>query len=144
MFTRNLLVFLICVTTHFSALAEDVPNTFTQGTAANAEDVNANFTALVTQIEALQAQVAALEALNAAPTMASVAGSYALVELGMSLRQNPDQPANVTSAGIGVFGNSGTLTFDVNGTGTANFSEIDNFVGISSFNDTWIRLISAM
>ena len=39
MFTRNLLVFLICVTTHFSALAEDVPNTFTQGTAANAEEV---------------------------------------------------------------------------------------------------------
>ena len=136
MFTRNLLVFMICVTTHFPALAEDVPNTFIAGEPADAEDVNANFSTLVTQIEALQAQVAALEALNAAPTMASVAGTHAVAELGMSLLENSGQPANSESVGIGMFGISGTVTFNANGTGTASTTEIDNHLSISSFNDT--------
>lgn len=115
MFTRNLLVFLICATTHFSVLAQDVPNIFVPGDPANAEDVNENFSALVNQIDALQAQI---DALSAVPTMASVAGTYDFFDIGIDVLDQGNG-----SFAIGGSSGSGFAVLNEDGTGTLNFTE---------------------
>lgn len=86
-----------------------VPNTFTAGTAAKAAEVNANFQALATAINALATRVARLDG---PPTAAGLAGTYAV---------NGIQTELVPGSGSGrviVYTYEGTATFAANGTGT--------------------------
>jgi len=63
-----------------SVLAQTaVPHTFTAGTAAKASEVNANFSALVDAIVALEAKVATLQG---SLTVNAVAGEYRLLKYG--------------------------------------------------------------
>jgi len=97
-----------------------VPNTFTAGTAARASEVNANFTALATAIDAVIARVAALE--TPTVTTAAFAGTYRYTSVGVGLG---------ALAGTGGAGNiqvsgstaSGTVTLNANGTATISTSD---------------------
>lgn len=124
MIPRNLLAFLLCATISLSALS-DVPYTFTPEQPANAEEINANFSTLVAQIEQLQAQIAELAG---APTMASLAGTYDFFELRVAVRQH--------SIGVGVDVNTakakGTLVLNADGTGALSTTENERRLSFSS------------
>ena len=117
MLQRYLLAFLYCVAVSLPALAQ-VPYTFTPGTPANAEQVNANFDTLVTQIEQLQTQIVALQALVNTPTTASIAGTYDFIELAIDVDQN-----GVGSYAIAGQSSTGTVVLNADGTGTVNSNE---------------------
>jgi len=123
MIPRNLPALLLCATTALSAFAE-VPYTFTPGEAANAEEVNANFSTLVSQIEQLQEQIAGL---SAAPTMASLAGTYDLFELAVKIYQNPGANFDITATR-----SNGTVVFNADGTGTLSVTENDRHLTVST------------
>jgi hypothetical protein len=101
-----------------------VPHTFTAGSPAKASEVNANFAALVTAVNALEARVAALENPLAA-TVASVAGTYKYtsLEVGVSggVTGGGGTQAIVTGgsfSGTVVLGAGGGATFTIDGNET--------------------------
>lgn len=90
-----------------------VPNTFTAGAPARAADVNANFQALVTAINALGARVTKLEPPTAA---ADFAGTYAMQRFQTEL-------GGGGSARVAVYTSSdGTVTLAADGTATRTSS----------------------
>lgn len=117
MLFRNMTLFLLCLMSGFTVLAE-VPYTFTPGQAANAEEVNANFDTLVTQIEQLQTQIAALQALVNTPNVDSIPGTYDFVELSVQANQNGEN-----DYGVGGSSATGVVVLNADGTGTVNSSD---------------------
>ncbi|HLB30385.1 MAG TPA: hypothetical protein VJN91_02560 [Gammaproteobacteria bacterium] len=113
---RKLLVLLICLVSGRVVLADLY--TFTPGTAANAEQVNANFSTLVTQIEQLQAQIAAMQSLVDTPTIESIPGTYDFVELSVQVQEN-----GLNNYGVGGSSGTGVVVLNANGTGTVNSSD---------------------
>jgi len=95
-----------------SALAA-VPFTFSNGQPANAVEVNANFGALVTAIDALAARVDALES----TTTASLAGTYDYFEVKVDVDNTG--PNSYSMAGGG---SSGTVVLNADGTGSVNLT----------------------
>jgi hypothetical protein len=86
-----------------------VPYTFSNGQAANANEVNANFNALVTAIDALTARVAALEGTSTA----SLAGTYDYFEVTTDV-----DLLSSNNYGIAGGGASGTVVLNANGSGS--------------------------
>lgn len=113
-----------------------LPHTFTAGAPARASEVNANFSALATAIDAVITRVAALEAPTL--TMAAVAGTYrfASLELGISAfagtnSQGYLQVSPVRSSGTITLAASGgvTLTLTSEAThGRLDYSPAPNHV----------------
>lgn len=108
-----------------------VPHTFTAGSPAKASEVNANFAALVTAVNALAARVSALENPPAA-TVASVAGTYksTSLEVGVSggVTGGGGTQASVTGgsfSGTVVLGAGGDVTFTSDGNETRG--NVDSF-----------------
>jgi hypothetical protein len=100
-----LLVLLACAT---ATAQTQVPNTFLPGTPAKAADVNANFQALATAINALAARVDKLEGKI---VQADLAGSYTL--------QSFQSEFNGGDFGrVANYVNTGTVTFNADGTGS--------------------------
>lgn len=85
-----------------------VPNTFAAGAPARAADVNANFQALVTGINALGSRVSKLEGQI---TSTDLVGTYAINQFQSELGGGASQRVAVYTGG-------GTATFAANGTGT--------------------------
>jgi len=124
MYLKKLLVFLLCIISYLSVLA-DVPYTFTQGQPANAEEVNANFSTLVSQIEQLQTQIAEL---SNTPTVATLAGTYDFIELRNRISQvTIGYGFDVLAAKA-----TGTLVLNANGTGSLSTTENERYLSISS------------
>ena len=95
----------------------EIPYTFTPGQAANAQEVNANFTALQNQINQLQSQIAVL---SGNQTSVTVAGTYDIFRLGVDV----DSFGN---GGFGVAGSSFSGTATLNADGTGSFSTTENY-----------------
>lgn len=98
--------------------AVSVPNTFTSGTAAVASEVNDNFTAMATGINAnatdiasLEARVAALEATanGGALSVSDISGTYKVALLGLKLGESGD--SFDTSTIDMTFDGAGSYTF---------------------------------
>lgn len=130
MFSKRLLLpllgFLIC-----SSVNAQVPYTFSAGTAAKAEEVNADFNALVNQINQLQAQIAEL---SGNQTTITVAGTYDLFRLGVDADNNGSGNYSVGGSSF-----SGTITLNSDGTGSFSTNENDRRLNLStssSFNGT--------
>lgn len=85
-----------------------LPNTFAAGAPARAADVNANFQALVTGINALSSRVSKLEGQI---TSSDLVGTYAINQFQSELGGGASQRVAVYTGG-------GTATFAANGTGT--------------------------
>lgn len=85
-----------------------VPNTFAAGAPARAADVNANFQALVSGINAIGSRVSKLEGQI---TSADLAGTYAINQFQTELGGGASQRVAVYTGG-------GTASFAANGTGT--------------------------
>lgn len=107
---RFVLVSLFSLAFGTTALAASVPHTFTSGTTAFASEVNANFAALVSAINALEAKIGP-------HTMATLAGTYDYFEFKMDVDNISSTSTNI--AGVGV---SGTLVLNADGTGQINTS----------------------
>lgn len=92
-----------------------VPHTFTAGAPARASEVNANFAALATAIDAVIARVAALE--SPTLTMAAVAGTYrfASLELGISAFAGTNAQGYLQVSPVR---SSGTITLTASGAAT--------------------------
>jgi len=96
-----------------AALAQTtVPHNFTAGAPARASEVNANFSALASAIDALAGRVAALE--SPTLTMASLAGSYRFtsLELGISAASGANASGYLQVSPVR---SSGTLTLAAGG-----------------------------
>lgn len=118
MLLRKLLVLLLC-SINWQVLLAEVPHIFAPNEPADAEEVNANFDALVTQIEQLQASVGVMQSLVNTPTVAdTIPGTYDFVELAIEAKQNGDN-----DYGIGGSSSSGTVVLNVDGTGTVNSTD---------------------
>lgn len=89
-----------------------VPNTFTSGAPANADEVNANFNALLTAINVLEAKVAALESADNSLTIADVAGAYKLLSLSTKTGSNAANHRIATGSRT----EEAVVTFNLNGT----------------------------
>jgi hypothetical protein len=114
MFTKKNVFRLLALSLLSSAaLAASVPNTFTAGDTARASDMNANFAAVVTALNTLEAKVAALEAVVGPQTMASLAGTYDLFDVAVDV--DSAGAGQATIAGLAVYG---TVVFNANGTGS--------------------------
>jgi hypothetical protein len=126
--TRNFLILAAALVLSSSAGAQtSVPNTFTANTPANAEDVNANFGALVTAINALDTRVTALEAGGGgggALTMADVAGTWQVHSLETEHAARDDAGASI----LGSYLIDSTVTLNANG--TFSISDTDNGVRV--------------
>jgi len=120
MFSKRLLLPLLCFLISGSVNAQ-VPYTFSAGTVAKAEEVNADFTALVNQINQLQAQIAEL---SGTQTTITVAGTYDIFRLGVDVDDNGNGSYGVAGSSF-----SGTLTLNSDGSGT--FSTSENYRGLS-------------
>ncbi|HSW15171.1 MAG TPA: hypothetical protein VLI06_20145 [Solimonas sp.] len=118
---RNMLAGLLILTVGSSAFAASVPNTFTAGSPAKASEVNANFAALVSAVNALETKVAtlqtkvtALESANGPLTMDDVVGTYRLLalksETGSSEAVKRFHSASATTDGTVTFNSNGTFT----------------------------------
>ena len=110
MLCRVFCVLAVSLAASSSALAA-VPFTFTNGQQADANQVNANFGALVTAIDALTARVVALES----STTASLAGTYDYFQVETDV--DTTAPNSYSIAGGGA---SGTVVLNANGTGSVN------------------------
>jgi len=100
-----------------------VPYSFTNGTPADASQINADFSALVTQIAALQAQITALQA---GPTMASLAGAYSIVEMRTELDSSNAPTGYALQSEV----DKGVLTLNADGSASitsTNYSSSLNF-----------------
>jgi len=95
-----------------------VPYTFTNGEAANASEVNANFTALSDQIDQLQAQLTALQNFAGQPTQASLAGSYHIFSVGVDVDDLGGE-----NYGVAGLSEAGTAVFNSDGTGSISSTE---------------------
>jgi len=115
--TRSLIVVLYAVMFSLSATAQ-VPFTFSAGQPAVADEVNANFTALVAQIQALQTQLDALQNYAGPPSTQTIPGTYAFIELAVDVDQ-------ISANNFSVAGESstGTAVFNADGTGSVNSSD---------------------
>jgi len=111
---KHILAFTILGTVAIAGWAVSVPNSFTAQTAARAAEVNANFTALANAVTTLEAKVATLEGKFAPPTMASLAGTYDLIEHRVDVDvQTPGTSHAIASSGV-----SGTIILAADGTGS--------------------------
>jgi hypothetical protein len=108
MLCRSLAVLALVSALASSALAQ-VPYTFANGEPADANQVNANFDALVTALDALSVRVDALEA----STAASLAGTYVYFEVTTDV--DDLGPNSYGIAGGGAFG---TVVLNSDGTGS--------------------------
>ncbi len=104
-----------------------VPYTFTNGTPANASEINANFAALQAQIDALQA----------GPTMASLAGTYKLYEMATEATDGGAGSYSIQSE-TGV----GTVTLNADGTGSCNCS--NNSTNLSFSNGSPVTVLTGL
>ncbi|MGH8529482.1 MAG: hypothetical protein ACRETN_06505 [Nevskiales bacterium] len=115
-----------------AAYAASVPHTFQPNTPARAQEVNANFAALVTAVTSLENRVAALESGGPAPTVASLAGTYSYQSLEMGVQQlaggSGHQGARVTGSRF-----AGTVTLNANGTFTVSTAGDDTVAQVDSF-----------
>lgn len=115
-----------------------VPNTFQPASPAKASEVNANFTALATAINALTARVAKLEG---TVVSADLVGTYALSGLGIETNNN--HTAHYAFQGTVTLNSGGAVSFNVTQTGhQTNFSTPFTDVvfpngGTSSGTTTW-------
>lgn len=109
---KSLLVSLFIFVIPFSVFSQ-VPHTFTDGTPALAEEVNANFGALVSALDVLTARVDALES----TTTASLAGTYDYFEVKVDVDQNSSSSFSIAGGGA-----SGTVVLNANGTGTISLN----------------------
>ena len=116
---------LLLLSTWLPAFAA-VPYTFTQGQPANADEVNANFSALVSQIEQLQAQVAALQPKTATD---AIVGTWDFVSLDTAVFSASPSNINIHSSG-----GNGAVIFNTDGTFQINQTSTDNNIDVS--NDT--------
>ena len=105
---RIALAIVLCLASVGVSAQVSVPNTFAAGTPARAADVNANFQALVTAINAIGTRVAKLEGQI---TAADLVGTYTLHQLQTEL-------GGGTSERVAVYTGGGTVTLAANGTGT--------------------------
>lgn len=96
-----------------------VPYTFVSGTAAKASEVNADFAALVTAINNLEAKVTALEAKVVPSTAASLAGTYDVYEVTIDV-DDLGIHSGLQYYGIAGSAASGTAVFNADGTGQLN------------------------
>ncbi len=120
---RYSLVALLLLALNSTVFAQTtVPFTFTSGTAAKASEVNADFQALATAIDALSARINKLDGTTPVTT-ADLAGTYTLTGWmsqvfidGMSVLPAPLYDIN----GFGVL--SGTVTLNADGTGSNSFT----------------------
>ncbi|HEY8154201.1 MAG TPA: hypothetical protein VII72_08755 [Myxococcota bacterium] len=110
MLSRTLVALVVWMAVASSALAA-VPYTFANGQPADATQVNANFNALVTAIDALNDRVAALES----STPASLVGTYDYFEVKTDV-----DSLGANSYGIAGGGSSGTVVLNADGTGSIN------------------------
>jgi hypothetical protein len=125
---RNLFAGLLLLGFSTAALAQTatVPNTFTAGAQAKASEVNANFAALVTAINAVGTRVAALESANSALVAADVVGSYRLLSIASTTGSLASTKRFASKSGT----NNGTVTFNSNGTlNVVKDSKSDSFSG---------------
>ena len=109
---KSLLASLFIFVIPFPVFSQ-VPHTFTDGTPALAEEVNANFGALVSALDALTARVNALES----TTTASLAGTYDYFEIGVDVDQNSSSGFSIAGSGT-----TGTVVLNANGTGTISLN----------------------
>lgn len=106
---RTSIAALTFVTLSAAASAQvTVPNTFAAGAPARAADVNANFQALVTGINALSSRVSKLEGQI---TSSDLVGTYAVNQFQSEL-------GGGASERVAIYTGGGTVTLAVNGTGT--------------------------
>jgi hypothetical protein len=110
---------LLCVIGGNALAQTTVPHTFAAGTAARAAEVNANFEALATAIDALAARVDKLE--GGAVTEADVVGSYSASNLQIGL----DEVA-VGEGGVEAISYEGTVTFAADHTFSFTFVGNEN------------------
>lgn len=122
MLSKRLLLPLIGMLMCGSVYAQ-VPYTFESGTAAKADEVNANFSALETQIGQLESQIAALSGVSST----SILGTYDIFKLGVKLNDNGGGNYDVANSSF-----SGTVVFNSGGTGTYNTSDGDTTLNINS------------
>lgn len=106
---RTSILALSFVTLSAAASAQvTVPNTFAAGAPARAADVNANFQALVTGINALSSRVSKLEGQI---TSSDLVGTY-------TINQFQSELGGGASVRVAVYTGGGTVTFAADGTGT--------------------------
>jgi len=108
----SVLAFLLCMFSGAALAQTAVPNTFTPGTPAQASQVNANFQALTTAIDALSARVAILEGTL---TSAEAAGTYSFSNLSVDISGTP---TGVNGATLEHRTMLGTVTLNTDGTGS--------------------------
>jgi len=112
---RSSFIALSCIVFSAAAVAQTtVPNTFTAGTAAKAAQVNANFTALATAIDALASRVAKFEGQLAT---SDLVGTYAIS--GFQTELVPGDLPEVSSYRF-----QGTVTLANDGSGTFAGTEL--------------------
>lgn len=93
---------------------------FTGGTAALADEVNANFQALIDAINDNDARISALE-----DTIGdgSIAGTYSFIELAVELAANSGTGLDQGYSEISIFNSSGSFTLDQGGTFSGTINE---------------------
>ena len=114
--------FLMC-----SSVYAQVPYTFKAGDPADAEQVNADFTALENQIGQLETQIAALSGASAD----NIPGTYDLQKLGVLLRDNGNGNYDIANSSF-----TGTVVFNSDGTGTYSSSEGDTTLNVTTSTTT--------
>ena len=126
MISKRLLLPLACLLICSSVNAQ-IPYTFAPGTAAKAEEVNANFTALQDQIGQLETQIAALSGAS----VDNIPGTYDLQKLGVLLRDNGNGTYDISNSSF-----TGTVVFNSDGTGTYSSNEGDTTLNVATYTVT--------
>ena len=100
---RNQLIFASCVffSTAVGYAVVTIPNDFTAGTAASANQVNENFAALKSAVDTLQTQVAALQAANPLPSQSGRL-AYAFVNNDASVLRSFNSSGGTNTAVVDV------------------------------------------
>ena len=127
-----------------TSFAASVPNTFTAGSPASAAQVNANFNALVSAINTLEARLSKIEG-KTLLTAAEISGEYHYTGFGNELRANPNSPIseqNWSDTGKLILKNDGTFSLAFANQSSAR-TEV-SFKGVivsqtvnESWNGTW-------
>ena len=126
------------------AVAEvSVPNTFTQGENAVAEEVNANFGALVAAIEESNERIAELENELSKASSVDVAGSgYAVQRSAIQLQRFDDDPNNTPESSgawnIETYSEKFSLVFNDDTNQTVDF-EFESELKVDLWDDGSIR-----
>lgn len=125
---RNQLVFGSCVflSAAVGYAVVTIPNTFTAGTVASADQVNENFAALKSAVDTLQTQVATLQAANPLPS-ASGRLAYAFVNEDASLVRSFNSSGGTNSAVV-----DGTPVYTVTFPGLADEGSFDGNVQVTA------------